>query len=469
MTRTLVVRIALVITVVVWGSLAVSTALTSNKFRESVEFRIEDRMRQAGETVLRLLAQAEGSADADIGALLSAAAQLGRNNRYTVYDESGAAIRPAVPQPQAAAGSGDPPAELVERVLGGEHYATDSASAGEVPALVGLPFEWRGHRYALFVQPFLIPQIRDFEFVRNRLVYSFLAISAILVLAASMYLVRPLRKITEATRRLATGDFSVRLNIRQQDELGMLARSINHMADELGKMESVRREFVANVSHDIRTPLTSIRGFTRILLNDSLSPEERRSYLEIIEKESERLSRLSENLLKLASLDARQYPYKPAPVQLDELLRRTVLALEPLWSEKRLQLDLDLPKTVVTADEDALNQVWTNLLDNSIKFTPAGGTVAIRLERSADKVLVTVSDTGIGMTEEDRRQVFQRFFKADSSRRNAGHGGSGLGLAIAAKMVELHGGRLSCESAVGRGTTMTVELPAKPGRAVAAP
>jgi len=268
--------------------------------------------------------------------------------------------------------------------------------------------------------------------------------------------------IIAAMDRIAKGDFSTRLDEHQESEgvLGELVRSVNKMAGELNQVEQMRQEFVSNVSHEIQSPLTSIRGFARALQEDDLAPETRRHYLSIIETESMRLSKLSDNLLELASLDSEQLKLDPKPYRLDKQIRGLILACEPQWAEKGLEMDAALDEaTIVTADEDLLSQVWINLIYNSIKFTPAGGCVRVALKRQAGCVEVTVADTGLGIAPEDQPHIFERFYKADKSRRRS-EGGNGLGLSIVKKIVELHHGTVAVTSQPGQGTQITVSLPA---------
>ncbi|MGC5324722.1 sensor histidine kinase [Brevibacillus sp. SYSU BS000544] len=270
--------------------------------------------------------------------------------------------------------------------------------------------------------------------------------------------------ILEALKRMAKGDFDVKLNLQVEERhpFSELAQSINHMAVELSQMERMRQEFISNVSHEIQSPLTSISGFARALQNEELSAEERNHYLAIIETESLRLSKLSDNLLKLTSLESEHHPFEPTSYRLDKQLRKIVLSCEPQWMEKELKMDVDLEEVNLIADEDLLSQVWVNLISNCIKFTPNGGTIGIHLRLENDRVVVRISDTGIGIALEDQEHIFERFYKVDKSR-NRFNGGSGLGLAIVKKIVEIHQGSISVQSKPGKGATFTVTLPFEPG------
>ncbi len=269
--------------------------------------------------------------------------------------------------------------------------------------------------------------------------------------------------ILDAMRKIAQGDFSIRVDEAQHadDFVGVLAKSVNTMAVELNEMEQMRQEFISNVSHEIQSPLTSIRGFARALQNDRLSEEDRCHYLMIIETESMRLSKLTDNLLKLATLESDQVKFEPKPFRLDKQIRNLILVAEPQWMEKRLDMDVALDEVTVCADEDLLSQVWNNLIHNSIKFTPPNGKICVQLVRHGDKAEFSIRDTGVGISAEDQQHVFERFYKGDKSRERA-RGGSGLGLSIAQKIVGMHDGVIAVESQPGNGTTFTVSLPLSP-------
>ncbi|MEK3912349.1 cell wall metabolism sensor histidine kinase WalK [Paenibacillus sp. FSL H7-0331] len=291
---------------------------------------------------------------------------------------------------------------------------------------------------------------------------SMFAISIILIIG---FTTRPkqmhfIHVVMEAMRQISQGNFNVSLDktSRHQGHFEVFVDSINHMAQQLKHMEAMRQEFISNVSHEIQSPLTSINGFAQALQQDHLSEDARRHYLHIIETESRRLSRLSDNLLKLTSLESEHYPYNPGRYRLDKQLRNLVLACEPQWLSKKIDMDVSLVDMEIVADEELLSQVWVNLLYNSIKFTPDGGTITVRLEKEQDQVLVSISDTGIGIAEEDQTRIFERFFKADVSR-NRSVSGSGLGLSIVHRIIEMHQGAITVESKLGTGTTITVKLP----------
>jgi two-component system phosphate regulon sensor histidine kinase PhoR len=267
-------------------------------------------------------------------------------------------------------------------------------------------------------------------------------------------------EVLDALSRIAKGDFNVYLDLRagRENQFTSLIDHINHMAKQLKQIEGMRQEFISNVSHEIQSPLTSIMGFTQALQFDQLTDQEKSHYLSIIEAESRRLSKLSDNLLKLTSLESEQHPFERKSYRLDKQIRNIILACEPQWVEKEMEVDVSLEKVIIVADEDLMSQVWTNLIHNSIKFTPKLGRICIHLQQVDDKAIIEISDTGIGIPQKDQVHIFERFFKADKARDRS-KGGSGLGLSIVKKIIEMHEGTVMVRSEEGEGTIFTITIP----------
>lgn len=262
----------------------------------------------------------------------------------------------------------------------------------------------------------------------------------------------------DAMKRITQGDFSVVMKVNEHDPFSELAETVNKMAHELGSMENLRQDFIANVSHEIQSPLTSISGFAELLRSKNITEEEKAHYIDIIEAESKRLSKLSDNLLKLSSLDAAATPLTFTNFKLDKQIQNIVLMLEPQWSDKNLDIALELEAAAISGDEHLMAQVWINLLHNSIKFTPNGGSINITINNSDSWVVCRITDSGIGISEEDKLHIFERFYKVDKARdRNLG--GNGLGLSLVKKIVELHNGTIEVESGLGAGTVFIVKMP----------
>ncbi|MBW7459795.1 HAMP domain-containing histidine kinase, partial [Paenibacillus sepulcri] len=331
---------------------------------------------------------------------------------------------------------------------------------------VGQPFAMQDKQLALFIQS-EAPGLYN-HYGRQMIIQ----IASLVVMFLLILCFRPWRQdmrgwvqILDAIRRIAKGDFKVVIGTGKPlpGQLGQLVNSLNDMAVELDVMEQMRQTFISNVSHEIQSPLTSIRGFAQALQQEEgLGLDQRKHYYTIIETESARLSKLSDNLLKLTSLESDKHPFEIKRYRLDKQLRSMILACEPQWVEKDILMDVDLGEINITADEDLMSQVWMNMLSNSIKFTPEGGTITIEAEYAEDGAVIRISDNGTGIAQEDLPYIFERFFKGDKSR-NRQTSGSGLGLSIVKRIIDMHGGEVSVSSTCGIGTTFTVKLPA-PGK-----
>lgn len=322
---------------------------------------------------------------------------------------------------------------------------------------VGIPVDIWGERHALFLRPALEQQIGEVRLLMAVLLAATFAFSMLLIVVCTRYIVKPVKALTEATTRIVGGNYEIGLDVARADEIGNLARHFAHMAEALRQLDSMRQEFVANVSHEIQSPLTSIQGFAQAIQSGELPPEIAQRYLHIIEEESRRLSSLSKQLLTLAALDKETGVIKKTSFRLDEQLRQAVLVTEWQWMEKGITVELDLPEIVVHADRELLHQVWLNLITNAIKFSDSGDVLTIGVVVE-ENIIVRVSDTGMGIPESELPHIFGRFYKADKARTRS-RSGSGLGLAIVKKIVELHEGTIDVHSRVSEGTVFTVRLP----------
>lgn len=327
-------------------------------------------------------------------------------------------------------------------------------------ATIGVPLELGSKQAALFIQS-TTPSLYDNYGTQLLTVFFgyFIMFLGMLALRPWNRQIGVLYSIIEAIRKMSKGNFTVNINKRHkiQGQYGELVDSIYDMASELSQVEQMRQTFISNVSHEIQSPLTSIRGFARALQQEDLETEQRLHYYSIIETESLRLSKISDNLLKLTSLESDQHPFEPKPYRLDKQIRRMILACEPQWVEKDIMMDVDMEDVTLIADEDSMSQVWTNLLANSIKFTPGGGIISVEAKAVQGGVKVSLSDNGTGISEEDLPHIFERFFIADKSR-NRSMGGSGLGLSIVKRIIDMHHSEIEVSSKHGVGTTFTITL-----------
>lgn len=266
----------------------------------------------------------------------------------------------------------------------------------------------------------------------------------------------PLRRVIDAINRLAAGDFSARLNFSGPNSFTELSSSFNRMAEELGGIEMLRSDFVDSFSHEFKTPIVSIKGFAEELKHDDLAPEQRQEYLDIIIHESSRLAQLATNVLNLSRVEKQAILASRAKFDLTEQVRRCILLFESKWEERGLKLTIELDEVTLEGDEELLSQVWLNLIDNAVKFTPEGGSVEIRLQARENTAVFAIQDDGYGIPEDAQRHIFDKFYQGDPSHAAAGNG---LGLSIAKRVVTLHGGMIRCKSEEGAGTEFTVELP----------
>ncbi|HHW49222.1 MAG TPA: cell wall metabolism sensor histidine kinase WalK [Clostridiaceae bacterium] len=286
-----------------------------------------------------------------------------------------------------------------------------------------------------------------------------IVISIVLVYIFSLKLTKPLKKISNAAKLIASGEFSKRLDIDSKDEIGELAKSFNQMGVALQNLEDMRRGFIANVSHELRTPMTSIKGFVEGILDGTIPPDRRNDYLKIVKDEADRLNRLVNDLLTLAKMESGEVSLTLKDFDINELIRLCIIKLENLITNKNIMVNATFEEETlyVNADKDAIERVVYNLLHNAIKFTPDNGVISVDTRSYKDKVLVTVKDTGIGIEKEDIERIWERFYKSDKSR-SRDKSGTGLGLAIVRNIINEHNQEIWVESEPGRGTKFTFTL-----------
>lgn len=285
-------------------------------------------------------------------------------------------------------------------------------------------------------------------------------IGTFLSLGLSRFPLRPLRKMMDAFNELARGHFETRLDYQGIEELEDLADSFNKMAAELGSLEILRHDFISNVSHEFKTPLAVIQGYAKLLEEDSLSPEERLEYAAIIQTETERLKELTSNILKISKLNNQSIVEEPEYFALDEQLRQVIVSLEQKWLAKGLSLTIDLDDIEYLGYQDLLFQVWYNLLDNAIKFSPEGARIAVRLIETPSGPQVEFADEGIGMDAEMQEHIFDQFYQGESSHASSGNG---LGLTLVSKIVAIHHGDILVDSSPHGGSIFIISLPANTG------
>lgn len=275
----------------------------------------------------------------------------------------------------------------------------------------------------------------------------------------SLRISRPLKEMNSIAKVIAGGDFKKRLNIQSNDEVGELATSFNQMVIALENLEEMRRGFIANVSHELRTPMTSIRGFIEGILDGTIPPERQKGYLTIVRDETTRLSRLVNDLLDLARMEAGEIKLTYRDFNINELIRRCIIKLESFIVEKNLQIEANFQQEdlYVSADADAIERVVINLMHNAVKFTGEGGKITLNTWKQRGKIYVSIEDTGIGIDKEEIDLIWDRFYKSDKSR-SRDKTGTGLGLAIIKNIINEHKQEIKVESEYGKGTIFTFTL-----------
>ncbi len=347
-----------------------------------------------------------------------------------------------------------------------QRMMTNLMADGQMLLLVAEPVPHPSLRevFRLFGDDFLQP------LARAGLLGLLIALGLAFVIARSV--ARPLQQMSMATQGIAEGHFDQRVPVRGPQEVRALAESFNEMAGRVAATQQAQRDFMANVSHDLRTPLTSIQGFSQAIAEGVASdPEAAQHAALVIHDEAGRLHRMVESLLDIARIEAGQLDMLRHTVQLGDVLRVVAESLSVKAREKGVGLAVDVPEALprIAGDGDRLAQVFTNLIDNALRHTPSGGLVTLSAAPDAGgAIVVTVRDTGEGIPPGDLSRVFERFYQVDKSRQGR-RTGTGLGLSIARQIVEAHGGTIDAASTVGQGTTFTVRLPSTPDSSTSGP
>jgi len=267
----------------------------------------------------------------------------------------------------------------------------------------------------------------------------------------------PVGKIRKALEKVTKGDYTVRLETNEfQNNFTQIMESINQMTEELSGVETLRCDFIANVSHELKTPIAVIQNYGTLLQSEDLSKEQRLEYAKSITNTSKKLADLITNILRLNRLENQQIYPDTSKYNLSEQLCEGLLAFESVWEDCEIEIDTQIEEDImVNGDMEILNIVWNNLFSNAFKFTPKGGKVLVCLKESSDFVIVKVSDTGHGMSPEVGKHIFDKFYQGDTSHATQGNG---LGLSLVKRIIDIIGGEISVSSTLGVGSTFTVKL-----------
>lgn len=299
------------------------------------------------------------------------------------------------------------------------------------------------------------PQIRHVPIVL--FLFGSLILGCIIALFVGKLIILPIQNISNAFDALSKGDFSVKVPKDEKlTEIREMSERFNAMTYDLSHIETLRNDFVANVSHEFKTPIASIEGYATLLQNHRLSPEKHDHYVEKILDNSRRLSSLSSSILMLSKLENQETVMNKNEYRLDEQIRRTILMLESKWAPKKIEFDMELPRQMYYGSEQLLEQVWSNIIDNAIKHSSEEGIIHVSMQQTETLLSVQITDHGDGMTDEVQKHIFEKFYQGDSSRKAKGNG---LGLALVKRIIDLCKGSIEVESAPGNGSTFLVTLP----------
>lgn len=477
-------RLTLWYTAVLVLVLVALSLMTGFVFLRSVERRMDADLVELSDTFLvTLRAEMEDQPGPDsfkIAAKVAIAEHLFRDHVYGIVDVTGKVIVSSLEGVPAGSAKSSPPAELLS-APSFQQFLADASPAEQFFGKVrggrngyrafARHLSVRGNTYILVILQSLHPQKEMLEEVTETFAWV-IPIAILLASGGGYFLARkslaPVVAMSSQAGRIGAANLHERLAVHnERDELGHLARSFNSLLDRLSESFERQRRFMADASHELRTPVAILRGEAEVALSQQArSLDEYRESLGVLHQEAERLTHIVEDLFTLTRADAGQYPLQPRDFYLDELVTECVHSARTLALAKKISLTFDgAAESPIHADESLLRRMILNLLDNAIKYTPEGGRVTVACQRESDEYVLSITDTGTGIPAELQPRIFERFFRADEarSRSQSDGGGAGLGLAISRWIAEAHQGRLEVTRSDSKGSTFTAALPAKPG------
>ena len=268
---------------------------------------------------------------------------------------------------------------------------------------------------------------------------------------------RPINQMTSSFKKISKGNFNIKIQEDSMfDEINELYTNFNTMTSELSTIETLRNDFVVSVSHELKTPLTTIEGYATLLQDNELDQETKMVYTEKIIQTTRELSKLTGNILALSKLEHQELITDIKTFHLDEQIKQVLINLEPNWSKKNIEFDLDLDETLYSTNEGLSHQVWYNIINNAIKFSNDGGIISISIKKDESNIVVTIADNGIGMNEETQKHIFDKFYQGDTSHKSEGNG---LGLSLVKRIIQLLNGKIFVTSKINEGSKFEIALP----------
>lgn len=330
--------------------------------------------------------------------------------------------------------------------------------ANELQNTIGIPVTHNSESYALFMRPDIKLLFNEVHFLFGAILILTIILSIVFVVFSTKYQVKPISQLTAATKSLADGDYQVELDTNRQDELGELSQSFLRMAKKIEQLDDVRKEFISNISHDIQSPLSNIKGYTNLLKIETNNEKARAEYAAVINDEINRLSNLTEQLLVLASLDRSDNLMKKKRFNIGEQIKELVRNYQWQINEKNIMLSYTFPDIEIIGDPTLLHMIWDNLLSNALKYNQPYGSIKLAIEENEESVVVTFENTGITLSNSEIERIFDRFYRADSARTRTIEG-TGLGLSIVWTIIQLHGGQIRVDNTKKKHTIFSVWLP----------
>ncbi len=385
----------------------------------------------------------------------------GQNLTYYFYGENGQLLYKAGIKVSGFTAN----KEMISKVIKGQEIRTTFKMLNHKRAsLVGIPIENSNQEKAMIIVVHNVDQdLRNVSLLLLIAVIATILVIAIMIFIISKKITTPLKKMSKVARSLAEGDFEQRVKVKSNDEIGELAKNLNFMAGELAGVEKMRRDFVANVSHDLRTPLTSLHGFLTALLDGTIPKKKEQHYIKIMKEQTERQIKLVADLLDLARMESKQLEIYPSDFNLSEEVRLVIGRMDPELTKSKVEIQFITDETrdiYVFADRDQIDRVIINLIQNAIQFSPENSTIEVILVSVEDDFAkLTVKDFGPGIKKENLKYIWQRFYKEDEARTK--QVGTGIGLSIVKEILELHHTTIQVDSEEGKGTSFWFKLQIK--------